>query len=332
MKLLLVSPAFHGYWSSIADSFARRHYEVAVHLYDRAPKAEKVFNKVRYEIPARLRGEQRHLSEEVVTKRAIQALRDTQPDVVLVVRGDVLTSDFWAEVEKVGARTGLWLYDELRRMSYDPEVIESLPALATYSAEDAIQLQSVGIDARYVPLAFDPMRPLRPAQPRGEITFIGARFEKRERFVRSLLEAGLPMRCYGRDWSNHAVDRLRTFRAGSLDVPWARDVDVAEAWAVMRDSLATLNIHGDQDGFTMRTFEACGVGAVQLIDRTDVGDLFESGTEILTFTNEEELLDHAKRAVRYPQELAGVREAGRRRALAEHTFDHRAEALEQLWA
>ena len=38
----------------------------------------------------------------------------------------------------------------------------------------------------------------------------------------------------------------------------------------MAGARANVNIHGDQDGFTMRTFETCGVGALQLVDRADV--------------------------------------------------------------
>ena len=99
----------------------------------------------------------------------------------------------------------------------------------------------------------------------------------------------------------------------------------------MAASAATLNLHGDQDGFTMRTFEACGVGGVQLIDRTDVGGLYDDGVRA-------RLVDLDRGAGRAVRARPGrprlgrraARSGGRARTLAEHTFDHRVAVLEEL--
>ncbi|MDO5676871.1 MAG: glycosyltransferase [Propionibacteriaceae bacterium] len=292
---------------------------------------EKLYNKLRHELPGRLRNDGGYLSESRVTQRAIVALRAFRPDRVLVVRGDVLQADFWAETASISVQPVLWLYDELRRMTYKLEGIGALGRIASYSPLDVVALRELGVSAEYVPLAFDPGIRLPPRTETKDVSFIGARFAKRERYLTALFDAGLPVRAYGRDWSNHPVDRLRTFRRSRNSIPAGRDLPLNRAWGVMRDSLATLNIHGDQDGFTMRTFEACGVGAVQLIDRQDLEDLFEPGRELLTFDEEAELLDHAERAVKYPAELTALREAARQRALSQHTFVHRARQLEELW-
>ena len=55
-------------------------------------------------------------------------------------------------------------------------------------------------------------------------------------------------------------------------------------------------LDGDQDGFTMRTFEACGVGAVQLVDRADVAQHYEPGTEVAVFDGVDEAAELARRA------------------------------------
>ena len=100
----------------------------------------------------------------------------------------------------------------------------------------------------------------------------------------------------------------------------------------MADAAATLNLHGDQDGFTMRTFEACGVGAVQLIDRTDVGRALRRrrGARVVDLDR-----GAASTSASAPGSTVawadGLRERGRRRTLAEHTFDHRVAVLEALW-
>lgn len=100
----------------------------------------------------------------------------------------------------------------------------------------------------------------------------------------------------------------------------------------MAGSPATLNIHGDQDGFTMRTFEAAGVGGVQLIDRSDVGSLYEPGSEVLTFDTVDEAAQAIERVRGDEQYARSIRRAGHRRTASEHTFDHRVVALERRWA
>lgn len=330
-KLLVVTPSFHGYWRSIQRAFETLGYDVHVHCYDHGSKIEKIANKFRYEIPSLFTRQQRYLSTAQVSIRAIRALRDVKPARVLVIRGDVLEGTFWEEVTRAGVAPVSWFYDELHRMTYDLDLLKSVGPVASYSRKDVASLRERGFDAVHVPLAFDPQLQLGPGKPRADITFIGSRFPRRERFIGSLHEAGIPVHCFGRDWSNHIVDKLRTFRASNNPIPASRDLPLVAAWEVMRDSLATLNIHGDQDGFTMRTFEACGVGAVQLIDREDVEDYFVPGEEVLTFTSEEELLDHAGTIVANPHRFDELREKASRRACAEHTFVHRAKQLAALW-
>lgn len=332
-RLLIVSPKFHSYWKSIEGAFRQLGYDVFTHRYDDALPAEKAFNKVRFELVGRLRGDRMHVqSPEVVSQRAIQALRQHRPDVVLVIRGDDLTSGFWQAVDESGARRALWLYDEVRRMKYRASDLLRLSPIATYSRHDEEWLRGLGVATIHVANAYDPARPLPPRRPRPEISFVGARLPKRETLLLGLADAGVPVRAYGRDWSSHPLDRLRTWRWTTPHIPNARDLPLEEAWGVMRDSLATVNIHGDQDGFTMRTFEAPGVGAVQLIDRPDVEEYFEPDREVLVFTDLDSLVDQSRRAVSDPRAMTSIRERGAKRALAEHTFVHRARSLEALWA
>lgn len=82
----------------------------------------------------------------------------------------------------------------------------------------------------------------------------------------------------------------------------------------------------------MRTFEACGVGGLQLIDRRDVTDYYDPGTEILPFSSEAELLELAERAIVDDRWGDRIREAARKRTLAEHTFWHRAKQLVASWS
>lgn len=331
-RLLVVTPKFHGYWRSIARAFRELGYAVSTHRYDERPTAlAGAMHKLRYEVPP-LFG---HPTTAAVAARASEharrAVLEAKPDLVLVIKGDKLTDAFWAAVERVGARAGLWLYDELRRTKHTEESLNRVHRIASYSRADVAALIRRGHDARHVPLAYDPSIPVVPA-PGRDVVFVGARYPNRERALLTLSEAGLSVRAYGRDWSRHPVDRIRSLHWSRPAVSSGRDVDLAEAYGLMAGAAATLNIHGDQDGFTMRTFEACGVGAVQLTDRADVAEFYAPGSELAVFSSQDELVELATRATTDREWGDGLRRAGRARTLAEHTFAHRAKALEELWA
>ena len=255
--ILLVSPAFHGYWKAIEASLNVAGYEVRTHIYD-APGtvADRIRNKLAHELPEKYRPAS---AEAQATARAIAAFEEYHPDIVLVIKGDLLGDTWWQKLEESGVRYGTWLYDELRRMSYTLEDLPRLGALASYSPQDAEYLRSLGYAVLDMPNAYDSHCAIAPVTE-DAISFVGANYPNREHTLRALHEAGIPVRAYGRDWSRHPWDIARTRRFKGTGIPAHRDIDRSAAYGVMASSPATLNIHHNQDGFTMRTFEAPGVG------------------------------------------------------------------------
>lgn len=331
MRVLLVSPGFHGYHSAISTALAERGHVVATHVYDdHRTLTAKGWHHVRHQLPHKLgAGSLRGLSREE-TARAVAAVDRVSPQAVVVVKGDSLGQDFWDSIAGIPRVT--WLYDEVRRTRYDSERLSTIGPVATYSPDDFADFAAAGLDATYLPLAYDHRLVVSPTTLHStQISFVGARYPSRDAVLSLLHDHGIPVRAYGRDWSSHPFDRLRTWRVDTPDVPAERDVSRAQAYDVMAASAGTLNLHGDQDGFTMRTFEAAGVGGVQLIDRTDVVGLYEPGVEVLTWTQGEELVELCRRAITDPGWSDRIRAAARARTLAEHTFDHRAAALEDAW-
>lgn len=330
-RLLIVSPSFHGYWRSIEAAFARLGWEASTHVYD-APASpwQKARLKLLSELPARVGLPDLARLDEERSVRARTAVHLAQPDRVLVVKGDRLGEPFWDALDRPRVPRALWLYDELRRTRYTTEALRRFDAVASYSRSDVAAVRDEGIPATFVPLAFDPAVPFVPRQT-NEVTFVGARYDQRERLLRGLAAAGVPVRAYGRDWSGHPFDRMRTWRLTAQPFPTGRDLSLTEAYALMAGAPATLNIHGDQDGFTMRTFEAAGVGGVELLDRPDVAEFYDPGTEVAVFSSPEELLELSRRTLTDDRWGDHLRRAARARTLAEHTFDHRARALEAAW-
>ncbi len=329
--VLLVTPAFHGYWRSIAGALERLGHEVTTFRYDElASPAEKLRHKVRHELPTRVGlGDATALARHQ-TVRSAATVRTLRPEVVLTIKGDTLTDDYWDAIADVGARSLLWLYDEYRRTQWTDERLRRVGPVASYSHFDVAALADRGFETHFLANAYDPTAALIP-HPVPAVTFVGALYPNREELLTRLSAAGVPVRAYGRDWSHHPVDRLRTWQWRRPALESGRDVPLQEAWGIMAGSTATVNMHHDQDGFTMRTFEACGVGAVQLLDRADVTEFYEPGSEVAVFDSPEEAIDLCRRAATDSRWAAGLRERARRRTLAEHTFDHRMQEVAQWW-
>lgn len=330
-RLLIVSPAFHGYWQAYEGAFQRLGHRARTFRYDDLPTTRaKLRHKARIELSERLGRDGRALWAQEVSERAAAAVRSSRPDRVLVIRGDLLDESFWAAVEEVGARPVTLVYDEIERMTTTYEQLIAHGPVASYSAHDTAELTARGARTAHVRDAYDAHLPFTPV-PSDEVVFIGALYGQRGPLMTHLGQAGIPVRAYGRAWSHHPVDLMRTWFAKRPRVPAQRDVPRDVAYGVQAGAVASLNVHENQDGFTMRTYEIPGVGGLQMIDRDDVSSLYDPGTEVLVFHSPEELVDLCARAGTDTGWAQRIRDAGRRRTLAEHTFDHRVRQLEALW-
>lgn len=330
-KLLLLSPVFHGYWASIAAGFRQQGFEIDTHCYDtKQTFGRKLSHKLVHELPTRIgvTGERPHARHST---EAAAAIRHVRPDITLVIRGDQFGDEVYDALDGVGSRRYLWLWDEVRRTAHDATSLDRYDHLLSYSPFDTLAFNAAGRACLHLPNAFDPaMTPAARHSP--EVLFIGARYARRDALLTAIAAAGIPLRCYGREWSRHPFDRARTWQLRRPDVPSARDIDRMEGYALTAGAPAAINIHDDQDGFTMKTFEVPGVGGVQLIDRDDVSEYYEPGQEVAVFHDEDELLDLCHRAISDDRWGDAMRAAGRKRTLAEHTWAHRAAKVAELWA
>ncbi len=95
-KVLVVTPAFHGYGDSIGNALRRRGHQVVVHPYDAHVTAwQKARHKLTVELPGQLGVDRRAASAQRATDDTLRTLDAARPDVVLVIRGDLLEERFW---------------------------------------------------------------------------------------------------------------------------------------------------------------------------------------------------------------------------------------------
>lgn len=329
---MLITPTFHGYFKSIVRALEGIGYDVTAHCYDAFIKfPDKIRNKALFELPGRLGLDGTQRAEQWATARALKALEGSRPHKLVVIKGDSLGSEFWAEVERLRLPRILWLYDDLARHRYEDDFLRRIGPVVSYSRTESAALASRGVNATFLPNAFDPTLAAPPVKRTPEIVFVGSRYPNRVTLLEGLRDEGIPVRAYGRQWSRHAFDRLRTWEISRPDLPSERDIPLSQAYVVQAEAAAAINIHGLQAGLAMRTFEVPGMGGLQLIDRPDVAEFYEPGVEALVFASADELTQLASRALTDKPWAERLREAGRKRTLAEHTFDHRMPILEALW-
>jgi spore maturation protein CgeB len=154
------------------------------------------------------------------------------------------------------------------------------------------------------------------------VTFVGSRYDYRERFVRELADS--PLRLWGSGWSRSPDPVVRGLVAGG-------PVFGRDKLCVYSGSTLSLNHHhpmNDIVGVNTRTFELAAAGACQVVDAKDeLAQLFKPGDEVLAYRDLGELrrlLDHF---LTHADEARAIGENARRRALAEHTLRHRIDEM-----
>jgi spore maturation protein CgeB len=134
--------------------------------------------------------------------------------------------------------------------------------------------------------------------------------------------------------------RMRLFGIGWTRLPPAdheihpRHVGIDELAAIYRAPLAVLNIRNENNvlaGLNQRHFDPY-LAATPVVsdDQADLPRCFEPGIEALVYRDAAELNDVYARLRREPDLAVRVGAAGRRRVLAEHTYEHRLAALLRL--
>jgi spore maturation protein CgeB len=112
-----------------------------------------------------------------------------------------------------------------------------------------------------------------------------------------------------------------------------------EAWGldmyeVLARSAIVLNRHIDvAEGYAnnMRLYEATGAGALLLTDEgKGLGDMFDGGTEVVTFSDAADLIEKARHFLAAEDERARIAAAGQDRTLADHTYALRMAELSSM--
>lgn len=178
----------------------------------------------------------------------------------------------------------------------------------TDAAECVDWYAAEGTRALFFPEASDPdLFSPQDVEKEYDVSFVGASYGIRGAIVQALERAGIRVQAYGSGWPN---GRIPTDDVPSL---FARSRIVL--------GCGTIGHCDDFVALKLRDFDAPMSGSLYLTHANpDFAPLFETGREIATFGTVEEAVESARHLLRYDAERERIAEAGRARALREHTW------------
>jgi spore maturation protein CgeB len=269
-----------------------------------------------FQLRAALRGD----SPGPRDRAALAAAKAFSPDLLLGLTVN-LHPETLAEIGKLcPGRRVLWWGDAPANSSKWGILDPSWDAVFTKDRTAAVKLRLVGRNAHLLHEAMNPIwhKPLA-SQANGRVCVAGNSYAFRQAVIARLLETGADVDLFGPPPPSWSDPRVRKCHRG-------RYIVREEKSRVFGEALACLNTFAlaEGDSLNCRAFEIAGAGGLQLIEyRPAIEECFEPGKELLSFSSFEELLSHLDRAQRFPSEMGAIREAGMRRALSEHTYQHR---------
>ncbi|MDD5250231.1 MAG: glycosyltransferase [Rhodocyclaceae bacterium] len=259
-----------------------------------------------------------------------RAVADFRPDLLLVIRGNSFDGRVLSELKAeygIRACVGWWVKDPRSddQMLRDADSYDHYFCIHThgYDAASGIHhLPALGVYSRLY----------RPTVARSEsnfvadIVFAGGHGERRERYVRPLLDHDL--RIYGPGWR-----KGRRIFDGRLMRRWAGSGIWGEPLVDMYcRSRIVLNVTSWDPqrlgGQNLRLLDVPATAAFLLTDDTDeVREYFTPGQEIETFTTPEELRDKVAFYLARPEARERIARAGYERSRRLPTYEMRMKAL-----
>lgn len=159
-----------------------------------------------------------------------------------------------------------------------------------------------------------------------DVGFIGSYEQQREESIKYLIEHGIRVQIIGDGWDKgHYFNVLKDFYEGP-SVYGENYVDYINS---MKIALHFLRV-GNRDEQDSRTFEipACGTPMIAQISKIHE-ELFENGTEVFYFSNNQELLEKVQFLTKNPKKAQEIGEAALRRCLVSG-YDHKSTIVRLL--
>jgi spore maturation protein CgeB len=191
------------------------------------------------------------------------------------------------------------------------------------------RFRNLGIESEYFRIGFDPrvLEHVASEPQSAEVVFVGGLARGPHAHGNELLERvarRTPVEFWGYKanlWPPDSAIR-RAYRGEA----WGLDM-----FRVLARSKIALNRHIDvaeNHANNMRLYEATGVGTLLITDaKSNLSELFEPGEEVVTYVNEDELVEKISHYLDDESDRNRVARAGHERTLRDHTYEARMREL-----
>ena len=163
-----------------------------------------------------------------------------------------------------------------------------------------------------------------------EVTFVGQPHGDRKETIARLRAAGHDVECWGHGWPAGRLDHdgmVRVFSSSRINLNLSNSSTPRmprTPRGLVGALLGRLPKEPRPSQIKGRNFEVPGCGGFLLTDRVPhLERYFELGTEVAVYDGPDDLIEQVGRWLADEPARAAVAEAGYRRVLAEHTYDHR---------
>jgi spore maturation protein CgeB len=166
---------------------------------------------------------------------------------------------------------------------------------------------------------------------RHEVTFVGQPHGDRRQTVAALARAGRPVECWGFGWPAGPIEHpgmVEVFASSRINLNLSNSSDAPGLRGNLRRLLGRGAPVARPPQIKGRNFEVPGCGGFLLTERVPhLERYFELGEEVAVFDGTDDLLEQVVHWLEHEDERRRVADAGYRRVLAEHTYDHRFAAI-----
>jgi spore maturation protein CgeB len=164
-----------------------------------------------------------------------------------------------------------------------------------------------------------------------DVTFVGQPHGDRKQTIRTLRRAGFPVECWGFGWPagpiEHA-DMVGVFSSSRINLNLSNSSQAAGLKERLRRMLGLSVAAPRPPQIKGRNFEVPGCGGFLLTERVPhLERYFELDEEVAVYDGVDDLIEKIGYWLSESARRERVAEAGYRRVLAEHTYDHRFAAI-----
>jgi spore maturation protein CgeB len=164
-----------------------------------------------------------------------------------------------------------------------------------------------------------------------DVTFVGQPHGDRRQTVATLEDAGFPVECWGYGWPSGQLgheEMVDVFASSRINLNLSNSSEVPGLKARLRRLLHFHPPPPRPPQIKGRNFEVPGCGGFLLTERVPhLERYFELDREVAVFDGADDLLDKVRYWLEHDEDRRQVAEAGYRRVMSEHTYDHRFAAI-----